>query len=114
MALLIEKSKGRQVEVPGNGLRYHLDGTYKAEEDEKTRLFAVRLGRRLSRFRKEAGPSHEELAKAGALQLQTVIDVEMGRYFPSYEAVKKLAAALGRDSDDLLLNRRRRSPKNTS
>lgn len=114
MTLLIETSKGRQLEVPADGLRYHVDGIYKAEEDERTRLFAVRPGRRLTRFWREAGFSREELVNASGILLQTVVGVETSVYFPSYEATCKFADAVGRDSNDLLLSRRHRNPRSTS
>jgi ribosome-binding protein aMBF1 (putative translation factor) len=53
------------------------------------------LARNLRHYREQRGHSHKALAKAGALDLATIRNIEAGRVLPEIGALVRLADALG-------------------
>ena len=64
--------------------------------------FYKRFGRRLSKFRKEAGLSQLELAGHIGLSRTSITNIERGRQHVQIHTLYSLAHALGVDSADLL------------
>ena len=60
---------------------------------------AAELGRRVRQFRERAGLTVQELAESAGLTRQAVHNYESGARRPTWDAVQKLAAALGVSTD---------------
>ena len=57
----------------------------------------------VSLYRKEAGVTQEEFAKAVEVSRQTVISIEKGNYVPSVLLALKIASFFGKNVEDIFV-----------
>ena len=79
---------------------------------ELSRYFKMTFPQRLSRLRKERGLTQQALAEATGVHVTQSQRYEWGTSQPTLEVLRKLAIALGVDSDTLVFGVDERGPHN--
>ena len=79
---------------------------------ELSRYFEMTFPERLARIRKERSLTQQALADATGVHVTQIQRYEWGSSQPTLDVVRKLAIALGVDSDTLVFGRDERGPHN--
>jgi len=79
---------------------------------ELSRYFEMTFPKRLSKLRKERGLTQQALAEATGVHVTQIQRYEWGTSQPTLEVLRKLAIALGVDSDTLVFGVDERGPHN--
>jgi len=77
---------------------------------ELSRYFVMTFPKRLSRIRKEQGLTQQALAEATGVHVTQIQRYEWGNSQPTLDVLRKLAIALGVDSDTLVFGPDERGP----
>ncbi len=80
-------------------------------EPELVRYFEMTFPERLARIRKERGLTQQALAEATGVHVTQIQRYEWGNSQPTLDVLRKLAIALGVDSDTLVFGRDERGPQ---
>lgn len=104
--LTIRTREGRVVEIPWDFVRCFGDPEYRQRDAELAARGLDIFARRLRSFRCKSRLSQGELAKRSGLEEAIIEQMESGVRDPNLVAIRKLAAALGRPVQELMMDDR--------
>ena len=101
--MLLETAGGERVEVPWDFARHYCDASYRPTVEAIAAMGRQTLGERVRRFRESAGLTQEALARSADIGRVTLVRLENGEQSPRFRTLQAVAHALGRDTQELLI-----------
>ena len=101
--VVLQTAGGESVEIPWNFARHFCDATCRPTVEATAALGRRTLGERVRQRRESAGLTQEALARAADIGRVTLVRLENGEQSPRFKTLKAVAAALGVDAPDLLV-----------
>ena len=101
--IVLRNSKGETVELPWDFARHYSDASYRPKVEAVALAGRKAIGARIRKLRESAGLTQETLAHAANIGRVTLVRIEIGAQSPRIETLVSLARALGRPTQELLV-----------
>ena len=101
--MILETVGGERVELPWDFARHYCDASYKPTVEALARIGRQALGERVRRLREITGLTQEALAQTAGIGRVTLVRLENGEQSPRFKTLQAVAGALGRDTQELLV-----------
>ncbi len=101
--MLLETAGGDRVEVPWDFARHYCDASYRPTIEAIAAIRRQALGDRVRRFMEPAGLTQEALTLAAGIGRVTLVRMENGEQSSRFKTLQAVACALGRDTQELLV-----------
>ena len=102
--MILETAGGERVELPWDFARQYCDASYRPTVEAIAAMGRQALGDRVRRFRESAGLTQEALARAASIGRVTLVRMENGEQSSRFKTLQAVARALGRDTQELLVD----------
>jgi DNA-binding XRE family transcriptional regulator len=100
--LVLKSRTGAMTEIPWDFARHFCDPSYRPRVERVAARGRQVVGGRVRQLRQTAGLTQEELASRAGMGRVTLSRIENGEQSPRYETLVKMAAALEKDTHELL------------